>query len=270
METPYDEMYDIKQETTRKEQTSTIMASLHTIPKKVADVAQAQGVTEKFLAQGMPSGVINPSLLAHDRYLSAVDAIQDSIILTLLFAFMPLLPFNWFTGVFMFFILAYWTFHLAWWEKTRTWAIKGSSKSYINNTYRVYWIMFFLLMLPTTMALFYFVFVLGGEMLTFSYINSALGIFNGAERSIAEVFGNNDFIKENLSLDPQHQIDMDRAAYEKYFIIIFSIFAATTIASKILFTSKYKVEKQNNADHSKEEMYYAGEHALNIIEQERK
>lgn len=266
MDTPYDE-FDVKHETTRKEQSSTFMSSIHTIPKKIADIAQTQGVSEKFLENGMPSGVINPSMLAHDRYLSAVDAIQDALIISIMLLILPLFSVNAFTITIFTLIMSYWFFHVSWWEKTKVWALKGSSKKYIKNTTRVYWIVFLLLMLPSAVLLWYFVFVVGGQLVSFTYINSALSVTSGIEKALAEVFWNFDIVAKNLSKNPKHVIDMSSKEYENSFIAISSIFAVTTVVSKIMFSYLYKVDQIANANQSHNEMLYQGEAALETLKQ---
>lgn len=268
MDTPFEE-FDVKHETTRKERSSTFMSGIHTIPKKIADIAQTQGVSEKFLDRGMPSGVINPSMFVHDRYLSMVDALQDALIITFFLVTLPLFPINLFTMIIFALILTYWFFHVAWWEKTKVWAFKGSSKKYLNHTTRVYWIVFCLLMLPSAVGLWYYIFQLGAELLTFSYINSAMAITNGIEKALADVFGNFDIVSSTLSKNPDHKITMSQSEYEHGFIIIASIFFVTTLISKFIFRIVYNKDKLENILNSQTELQYAGEAALDVIRKSR-
>jgi len=270
METPFDELYDVKQESTRKEKTSSVMASMHTIPKKIADVAQTQGVSEKFLEHGMPSGVINPSLLAHDRYLSAVDAIQDAILIGILLLIIPFFSLNWFTGTLYFIVLSYWFFHISWWEKTKVWALKGSSKRYIKNTYSVYWTLFFIIITPIAIALWYFIFQLGAQVIAFSYVDMVLSILSGMEKAIADVFGATEFVKNNFSANANYKVTIDAMEYERLFIVAAGIFFSITIVSKIFFGRMYKSEQDDNKELSQNEMLYSGEQALEAIKKARK
>ncbi len=264
METPYDE-FDVKHEQSRKEPGSTIISGLHKIPKKIADISQTQGVSEKFLLNGQPSGVINPSMLAQDRYLSAVDATQDASIMTFLLVVFPLTSVNWLTIPIFAYVILYWFFHVSWWEKTRIWGVKGSAKKYVKHTTSVYWFVFFTLMIPASVGLWYFIFELSYELVSFSYINTVLSVTNGAEKALYEVFGNIDLVKSVLSPNPHHAIDMSSAAYEQSFILVSAIFFITTFGSKFLFRSMYKKETRENIELSQTEMQYSGEAALSKI-----
>lgn len=269
METPYDEVLEVKHGTTRKEKQSTIMAMLHAIPKKIADVSQTQGVSEKFLENGLPSGVINPSMLSHDRFLSVMDAIQDAIIISILILLIPLFPLNGLTGTIFTIILLYWFFHIGWWEKTKIWSIKSAVKKYLASTYRFYWAVLYLLLFPIAYGMWYFVFQLSGEVVAFSYLNVALDVFAGAERAMADVFGNVELIKNNLSPQASYEIIISSSEYESAFIIVSAIFFTTTAGAKILFTIMYKKERLENEEFSSSEMQYRGENALDVIKKHR-
>jgi len=269
LETQFDEVYDVKQDQSRKEKSSTLMAGLHQVPKKIADVAQAQGVSEKFLANGLPSGVINPSMLAHDRYLSVMDALQDAIIITLLILIYPLLPGGTVTNSTFFIFIIYWLFHIAWWEKTKIWGIKAAANRYIKNTYYFYWGALFLLTLPVATGMWYFIFKLGMQSSAFDVVNFLLSGVSRAEIAIADVFDHIEFIRENLSMKANYSVNPDTSHYEKYFIIGVVAFFVTTIVSKIAFSKLYSKEKQENINFSEEELQFVGETALHKIKQRR-
>lgn len=269
METPYDELYDVKKNSPRDEKHSHIMAFLHRVPKQIADTAQAQGVSEKFMENGLPSGVISPSMLVHDRYLSGMDAFQDAIWLTVFLVTLPFFSLNYITGGLFTLILLYWFFHVSWWEKTKIWAIKGSAKKYLTHTYRVYWIIFFLLMAPVAYMLWHFIFQLGIEKMSFSLVNDILHIIAGAEKAIHDVFGNIAFVRDNLSSNPNYMAHLDHQEYKARFIYVALIFFTITISSKIIFGRFYNNERAFNAEFSENEMRYSGEAALEKITKAR-
>lgn len=264
-------MYDSKHETTRKEAKSTLMSNLHIVPKKISDVAQTQGVSEKFLSNGLPSGVINPSLLAHDRWLSSMDAIQDVIILTLIVTISPLLPLNWFTITCYILVSLYWIFHIGWWEKTRIWGIKSSAKRYLRNTYWFYWSVLLLFSTPVIYFLWYYIFLLSLESSAFGSVNWVLGIAAGAERAIADILSNVNFIANHFSKTAKYSIVMNETIYEGRFIISSSIVIGSTLLARIFFGRLYASEKRDNREFSEQEMLYTGESALNkILDETRK
>jgi len=265
METPYDELYDVKHQSPRDEKRSSLMAMIHKVPKQVADTAQTQGVSEKFMENGLPSGVISPSMLAHDRYLSIIDAVQDIILLSILFIMLPFFSLNIITGTIFFMILAYWFFHISWWEKTRVWGIKGSSKIYINHTYMVYWAVFLLAMLPFTAFAWYSVFRLGIDSAIYSFISIFGDLAAGAEKAIHDVFGNFEFVQNHFSANPHYEKNFSSSEYRMSFLIVFFSFFSVTILSKILFGRMYAKEKAFNIETSNAEMQYAGEQALDKI-----
>lgn len=269
METPYDEVYDVKHDTSRKERSSTFMAAIHGIPKKIADTAQTQGVSEKFLTNGIPSGVINPSMMAHDRYLSVMDAIQDSIILALIILIVPFLPMNTFFITILIIVCAYWVFHIAWWEKTKIWGTKASAKRYLKNTYVFYWVVLLLLLTPIAFGMWYFIIKLGIQSFSFGIINSILSVIAGSEKAIADVFGNIEFIKNNLDINANYFISISNDDYEGIFIIASSVFFILTIGSKLFFGFLYKSEQKENLEFSEDAMRYKGESALEIIKKSR-
>lgn len=265
METPIDMYNSSDHEQSRKQVGPTIMARLHVVPKKVSDTAQTQGLSEKFLEQGQMSGFIHPSVLAHDRYLSIMDAVKDAIVITALLFFIPMFSLNWFTGTLAFLVIAYWFFHVAWWEKTQSWKIKASVIKYVNNTYTAYWVVFLFLMIPAGVMLWYSIFTMGVEVMAFKGVDFVLMLIGKAESALANVFGHIEFVRQNLSAQAHYAVSIDSVQYEKRFMIIGGIFIGLTVFAKLLFGHSYKNDCKFHARESEKELDYAGEAALRTI-----
>lgn len=266
-DTPYTEMYDIKKEKASKE-TISFMALIHRVPKQVADSAQTQGVSEKFLESGMPSGVLTPSQIAHDRMLSIFDAFQDSVILAFWIAFLPLLEVSKFTIGLVLLILFYWLFHVAWWEKSKAWYIKMSVIRYIHNTYKYYWFVFFVSMSSVSAALWYFVYYLGSHMVAISYINKGLEFLSMTERAFADITRDSEKFAGYFDAQAQYHISMAAAEYQERFLLVAVVFIGLTLGAKLFFGSLYLKERKFNATAAESEMAYAGENALRRLREE--
>lgn len=265
MDTPID-MYDNQGgDVSRKEKGHTLMSRIHTIPKKVADTAQTQGVSEKFLSQGLMSGFIHPSVLAHDRYLSIMDGIQDAIIISALLFFIPMFGINWFTILVYVVVVGYWAFHVSWWEKTQAWKIKNSVIKYVNNTYRAYWVAFLVFMVPASAFLWYAVFTLGIEAGAFKVVDFILMIIAKSEAAIADVFHNVAFINSNFSKHASYSVSINTMEYETRFMLVGGLFVGITILAKLFFGRMYRNERNFHANESEKELDYAGESALRAI-----
>ncbi len=255
-DTPFSEMYDVKKKEASGE-TVSFLALIHKIPKQIADSAQTQGVSEKFLENGMPSGVLTPSQISHDRMLSVTDAIQDATIIGILLAFMPLFDYGLWMSIFAGLICLYWFFHVAWWEKSNAWNIKASVNRYIRNTYNYYWSTLIVATILVSLALWYLIFLAGAHLVAIQSTNIALEQASIIEKAFAGMFGPKWF-----SSDPQHFIEMKGIEYQIRFAVAYVIFIAVTYVSKTYFSKFYKHEKSLNEEHSEEEMLYTAESAL--------
>lgn len=259
MDTAFDDLYQTKKEETRKEKIPLI-SLIHQVPKQVADTAQAVGVSEKFLANGIPSGVLGPSQIAHDRYLSFMDGVQDAFLVSLLLVLFPLVSFNLFTGPVYIVGLLYWVMHLYWWEKTRAWYIKTSVKRYINNTYRVYVWTLILASMALMGGLIYFFVTTAIEMKVQGFVNGALNIVEGAEKALHASFPNAGF-----AANPEYYVKIAEKAYDTRFYSGLGGFLLITLGFKVLFASKSRRERLENEGGTQEELDYRGESALRVI-----
>lgn len=262
METAFDDLYQTKKEETRKEKIPFV-SLIHQVPKQVADTAQAVGVSEKFLANGIPSGVLGPSQIAHDRYLSFMDGVQDAFWASLLLVIFPFVNFNLFTSPVYIAALLYWVLHIYWWEKTKAWYIKSSVIRYINNTYRVYYFSFFLSAAVLVGGLIYYFVNTAIEMKVQSFINGALDVAEGAERAL-----NASFPTAGFSPNPSYYVQIAENAYDNRFFASLGIFALVTIGFKALFALKARRERLENIGGAQDELEYRGEAAQRALREQ--
>lgn len=255
-DTPFSEMYDVKKKEAGKEVLPFIVL-IHKVPKQVADAAQTQGVSEKFLENGMPSGILTPSQISHDRMLSVVDALQDAVVIGILLAFMPLFSYGTWMSITAFLMCLYWFFHVAWWEKGKAWDIKASVKRYLKNTYNYYWVIFTIAIIAVSFSVWYLIFLVGAQIMMIEYTNIALQQASIVEHAFADIFR-----EMNLNPNAQYAIALKGDEYKMRFLVAYLIFIAVTVAAKIYFSKLYKREREINSQHSEEELYYTAESAL--------
>lgn len=257
METAFDDLYQTKKEATRKEKIPAV-SLLHQVPKQVADTAQAVGVSEKFLANGIPSGVLGPSQVAHDRYLSFMDALQDSFWVALFIMILPVMEMNFITAPILAIMILYWTFHVYWWEKSRSWYIKTSAIRYINSTYRIYWLTFFLFGFGFAALLDYFVISTAIEYVVVDIINAILGFAGNAEKAFAAVFPQVQFLNKNAS----YHIQIIEDIYQSRILVVSGIFFLYTLIFKLFFARNNRIERGLNIESTGSELEYTGESAM--------
>jgi len=264
METAFDDLYKTKKEETRKEKIP-VVSLLHQVPKQVADTAQAVGVSEKFLANGIPSGVLGPSQIAHDRYLAFMDGIQDAFWASLLLVMLPFVSLNLFTIPVYLAAVLYWTFHVYWWEKGKSWYLKTSTIRYINATYRSYWISFFLVSSLMMGGLIYVFVRTAIEMSVQSALNSFLDVVEGLEKALHASFPDAPF-----SATPEYFVQITENAYDYRFFVGLSVFFIITLIIKFIFAKSAARERIINLETTDAELEYAGETALRNLRKFRR
>lgn len=123
----------------RKEETPFLFASLHTVPKQISDSSQSIGVNERTLKNGLMSGVILPSQIAHDRWLSIIDGAVDAIIIFIILLYLSFA--SWGTAEIVVVVLSslYMFFHILWWENSMQWFFIETIKDYITQTRTYYY-----------------------------------------------------------------------------------------------------------------------------------
>lgn len=135
----------------RKEKRPLFFTVLHTIPKQIADTSQSIGINEKTRKNGLMSGVILPSQISHDRWLSIFDAFVDSLFLFFSFYVVSLFGFSYYSISFLFIVFVYCFFHIFWWETSSEWDFIETISYYIKQTKKYYYssLLFFYLILST-------------------------------------------------------------------------------------------------------------------------
>lgn len=114
-------------------------SKLHSIPKQVSDSSQAIGVNERTLKNGLMSGVILPSQISHDRWLSIVDGAMDAFILFIVIHFISLSSIG-FTQILIILVsIVYMYFHILWWEYAIQWLFIETIKEYVSKTRTYYY-----------------------------------------------------------------------------------------------------------------------------------
>lgn len=126
----------------RKEKRPILFTRTHSVPKQVSDSSQSIGINEKTRRDGQLSGVILPSQIANDRWLSVYDAVLDSFLI-----FFAFLMFSYFEitvigiGI-LAVMMAYMFFHIFWWENSMQWYFIETIRDYIDKTRRYYYMVF--------------------------------------------------------------------------------------------------------------------------------
>ena len=117
----------------RKEKRPLFFTIIHSIPKQISDTAQSIGINEKTRKNGLMSGVILPSQVAHDRWLSTYDAIFDAIFIFLVFLAISCFPLNLISLIAFSSIAVYMFFHILWWENSIQWNFIETIIDYIKK-----------------------------------------------------------------------------------------------------------------------------------------
>lgn len=126
----------------RKEKRPLFFTVIHGVPKQVSDTSQSIGINEKTRKNGIMSGVILPSQIAHDRWLSSYDGILDALVLFLCFFILSSFSFSWISLVILVIVCTYMFFHIFWWENPTEWDFIETISHYINQTRRFYYAFF--------------------------------------------------------------------------------------------------------------------------------
>ena len=126
----------------RKEKRPLFFTIIHSIPKQISDTAQSIGINEKTRKNGLMSGVILPSQVAHDRWLSTYDAIFDAIFIFLVFLAISCFPLNLISLIAFSSIAVYMFFHILWWENSIQWNFIETIIDYIKKTRNYYYATF--------------------------------------------------------------------------------------------------------------------------------
>ncbi len=120
---------------------------LHDIPKQVSDTVQSVGVNEKFMESGLPSGVLLPSQISHDRWLSIGDAFVDNLYIFFIASICVASGFNLVTGTILTIGFLYMLFHIVWWQKGIAWETSETVVEYLNQTRKYYWFFLYFFMI---------------------------------------------------------------------------------------------------------------------------
>ena len=126
----------------RKEKRPLFFTIIHSIPKQISDTAQSIGINEKTRKNGLMSGVILPSQVAHDRWLSTYDAIFDATFIFLVFLAISCFPLNLISLIAFASIAVYMFFHIFWWENSIQWDFIETIIDYIKKTRKYYYATF--------------------------------------------------------------------------------------------------------------------------------
>ena len=126
----------------RKEKRPLFFTIIHSIPKQISDTAQSIGINEKTRKNGLMSGVILPSQVAHDRWLSTYDAIFDATFIFLVFLAISCFPLNLISLIAFSSIAVYMFFHILWWENSIQWDFIETIIDYIKKTRKYYYATF--------------------------------------------------------------------------------------------------------------------------------
>lgn len=126
----------------RKEKRPLFFTIIHSIPKQISDTAQSIGINEKTRKNGLMSGVILPSQVAHDRWLSTYDAIFDATFIFLVFLAISCFPLNLISLIAFASIAVYMFFHIFWWENSIQWDFIETIIDYIKKTRNYYYATF--------------------------------------------------------------------------------------------------------------------------------
>lgn len=136
LDTDFNKLVDDKGD---KEKRPLVFSQLHGIPKQIADSSNAIGVNERTLKNGLMSGVMQPSQIAHDRWLSVFDATFDSFVFFCFFYLVSVFGINLYViGVLVVFYV-YMFFHFFWWEHSMQWYFIETIRDYIKNTKNYYY-----------------------------------------------------------------------------------------------------------------------------------
>ena len=127
----------------RKEKRPLFFTVIHSVPKQVSDTSQSIGINEKTRKNGLMSGVILPSQIAHDRWLSSYDGILDAFVIFVCFFILSSFSFSWISAFILLIVCIYMFFHIFWWETSTEWDFIQTISHYINQTRKFYYAFFF-------------------------------------------------------------------------------------------------------------------------------
>ncbi len=116
-----------------------VLSRLHGIPKQIADSSNSIGVNEKTLKNGLMSGVIQPSQIAHDRWLSIFDGLMDVLMFFIFTLIVSLIGVDIYSISILIGMYVYMFFHLMWWEHAMQWYFIETIIDYLNKTRKFYY-----------------------------------------------------------------------------------------------------------------------------------
>lgn len=140
----------------RKEKRPLFFTVIHGTPKQVSDTAQSIGINERTRKNGLMSGVILPSQIAHDRWLSTYDAIFDALFIFLVFLVVSCFPIGIISLIAIISIATYMLFHIFWWENSMQWNFIETIIDYIKKTRRYYYGVFLAVYLGLSTVAYYY------------------------------------------------------------------------------------------------------------------
>ena len=154
MDNQLDNLLGLNDTAGRQEHAPNMLSRIHRVPKQIVDTCVSIGGNLKLIESGMPAPVLLPSQIAHDRILSINDGLTDSFVIAVMFYSLVFFGLNYYTVLPLVVFIAYWWFHIAWWQESFAWRGIQSVDEYISKTYTFYIVslLFFLIVFSTAFA----------------------------------------------------------------------------------------------------------------------
>lgn len=116
-----------------------VFSRIHGVPKQIADSSNAIGFNERTIKNGLMSGVMQPSQIAHDRWLSVFDGLIDAFVFFLFMLIVSSLGVNIYVLPLAIGLYLYIFFHFVWWEHAMQWYFIETIIDYLNKTRNYYY-----------------------------------------------------------------------------------------------------------------------------------
>lgn len=182
----------------KRKETLPQIHKLHNVPKQVSDTAQSVGVNEKFMESGLPSGVLLPSQIAHDRWLAIIDALVDNIIIFIIAAIVVTGGFNYISYTVLTISIFYMWFHLVWWQKGIVWETSETVREYLSETKKYYFAFLYLFMGIVSIGGTYGFLNVNGPYYLNYILKGLKSMLDALVSSIKELFNTNEVLKNEF------------------------------------------------------------------------
>lgn len=116
-----------------------VFSRIHGVPKQIADSSNAIGFNEKTIKNGLMSGVMQPSQIAHDRWLSIFDGLIDAFVFFIFMLIISVLGVNIYVLSLAIGLYLYIFFHFVWWEHAMQWYFIETIIDYLHKTRNYYY-----------------------------------------------------------------------------------------------------------------------------------